>query len=206
MRTSRRWSRTISGVAASLTIHGLLAIGLVLAIKIQSPPVNAPAIVVQLVTLLAPQPAPVQAPRNKAKRPAGKPPKPEPAPPSAPAVAPPSLPPPPETIPIPAPPAAPPPAPGAPPDANMAGLRNALRGIVGCADRDALHLTSAERAACDRKAYAGGNDAAPLPLNIDPEKTARWAADQERERELDRKPFVACEGPGSNLGMSCPAH
>ena len=195
MRTSRRWPRAISGLGVSLAVHLLLAVGLVLAIKVPSPPATAPPILVQLVTLPAPRPAPAQR-RRETARPAGK------TLTHVPTTPPVQAPPPPATIPIPALPPGQAPA----PDAGLAGLRTALRGVVGCADRDALHLTSAEREACDRRAYAGGKEAAPLPLNIAPEKTARWAADQERERELDRKPFVACEGPGSNLGVSCPAH
>ena len=202
MRKSRRWSRALSGLGASLAVHALVGALLVLAIRVQSPPPNAPAIVVQLVTLLAPQPAPVQAPPHLAKRPAGKPPKSEPKAPAAPPVAPPSPPAPTETIPIPAPPAPPGPVVAAPPDANMASLRNALRGMIGCADREALHLTSTEREACDRKAFGGHRDDDPTPLNIDPAKVARWEADKERERELDRRAFVPCHGPGDNLGVS----
>lgn len=89
------------------------------------------------------------------------------------------------------------------------GVKDAVRtSPVGCAERDRVGLTRAERAVCDEK--WGGLQVEPIPLSIDPVKkagfdqaaAAKTQARREREGSM-AEPMTTCSGPMSNFGVAC---
>ena len=101
----------------------------------------------------------------------------------------------------------------APLPAGEAGgdLKGFLRAGVGCAHRDGVGLTHAEREACDQKTGEVARSA-PGGLLIPDDKLAGYARQAEadaRKRALREgplaQPFVPCPASqaGSNLGLGC---
>jgi hypothetical protein len=91
--------------------------------------------------------------------------------------------------------AAPAPSAPAPVPSNVEGsandehLRSALRGLLGCSSQTTLHLTSEERAACDRRL------AAAAPAAVGPQLSAQELAGfnaDKQESILTRKPVNGC--------------
>jgi hypothetical protein len=139
----------------SLVLHVLALTGMVVGLKVLTPPPEGRAIEVRLVPSPVlrrrPQPARPSAERPKIAPPLRARPAPEPSP-SAVAAALPQTPP-------------PPPQARAGPDPQA--LRNALRGLTGCADPAANHLNREEKEACDRRL------AAARPAPVGPQLSAK---------------------------------
>lgn len=134
--------------------------------------------------------------RQEPRQPASAPtPTPTPTPPRRPAPPAPAAPP---VLTAPSPAAPPLPAPQAvspaPVPSNTEGstsqehLRNALRGLLACSNQTSLHLTSEERAACDRRLAA----TVPGPgKSLSADELAQFNADKQ-ESILTRKPVKGC--------------
>ena len=95
-----------------------------------------------------------------------------------------------------------PPAP-APPEANAGDqrLRNTLRGLVGCADPAAYHLTREEREACDRQLAAA--KPAPVSRQYSAGELAQFDAENKYDPVLARRPHNGCL-PGAGAGPNAP--
>jgi hypothetical protein len=103
---------------------------------------------------------------------------------------------------------APAPSPPAPPEAEVSpgsgNLRNALRGMVGCADAAAYRLSREERAACDQRL------AAAKPAAVGPRYSAEEAATfnpAKQDSILVRKPHNGClphlgDRPSNGAGVA----
>ena len=77
----------------------------------------------------------------------------------------------------------------APPPEVDARLTSALRGTVGCNATSLVHLSAAEREACERRARSLGAGFATANLGVDPSK--RLAFDAAAKRDLLSQPFLA---------------
>ena len=93
-----------------------------------------------------------------------------------------------------------------------------MRGLVGCADPAAYHLTREERAACDQRLASA--KPAPVGREYSPEELAQFEADKKYDPILVRKPHNQClpragdrpaagagvatrSGATTTLGISC---
>jgi hypothetical protein len=85
------------------------------------------------------------------------------------------------------------------PDPLANNARQALRGLVGCANANALGLTLEERDKCNDKLAAGVRGARDIGLGIEPGKAADFAREGAR-KEQDYRYMRAPPTPGSAPG------
>jgi len=101
---------------------------------------------------------------------------------------------PPAPVRSPSPPVLTQPAPAAPPSAPAASdsehFRSALRGLVGCSDPEAYHLTREERSGCDQRLAAA--TPAPVSKTYDAEALAQFDAENRYDPILVRKAHNGC--------------
>lgn len=86
------------------------------------------------------------------------------------------------------------------PNPVAANARQALRGLVGCANANALGLSREEREKCNDKLGAGAKEAAFPGLAIDPDKAgdlARAAARKEADYRYKRAPATPATAPSA---------
>jgi hypothetical protein len=69
-------------------------------------------------------------------------------------------------------------------------LGAALRGALGCGHTELLHMTSAEREACETRTAAAGRSAVGPQFGVDPRKQALFDAAADRAAVL-QKPFLS---------------
>jgi hypothetical protein len=138
-----------------VAVHVAVVLAIALSVKVLSPPREPPSLVVGLVPPWTPQQEPEKRPLPRTAPPA-----PLPAPAISPHLAP---------SPVPATPA---PAAAAvgPSEGDIAAVRNALRGTLGCSNARLYHLTAEEEARCAKLLRAQADPNHPLPPLIDPVK------------------------------------
>jgi hypothetical protein len=86
------------------------------------------------------------------------------------------------------------------PDPLATNARQALRGVVGCANADALGLSREEREKCNDKLGAGARQAAFPGLGLEPDKAgdlARAGARKEADYRFKRAPPSPNSAPGA---------
>ena len=161
-KATGRHRRTAWATGLSLVVHALALTGMVLGLKIVTPPPGDRAMEVRLMPAFAPQPRQEPAHRRPERSNA--------APSVRPHLAPQSS----SGSPITALPETPAPAPAPNPEAGPKGLLPSLSGRLGCGDSVAARLTPEQRQTCANNLARLAQEARPLGLNIPEQKKADY--------------------------------
>lgn len=164
----------------SLVLHGLVLTGMVVGLRVLTPPPESPTVEVELIPARPLQPRPEPARRPSEHTGAGAPPKPRPTPTPAP------------EMPVAAPPETPAPAPKVygPLPERPKGLAPSLSGRMGCEDVLGFHVNSAQRQACADNLARLGRETKPFDLDIPDRKKAEYDHDVHCLRDYTARPGI----------------